>query len=320
VLCLVLLGVVFATALTPRRQFIQFQHKYNKVYSAEEFLLRYDIFRENLKLVETMNAGKSTPVYGVTKFFDLTPAEFQDKYLMRKTVNTKHLRAEKPFHPKDLSKISIPASYDWRTKNAVTPVYNQEQCGSCWAFSTTENIESMWFLAGHTLTQLSMQQIVDCDTSDDGCGGGDPPTAYQYVMSAGGMDPLADYPYTAEDGYCSFKSSEVVAHITNWQYATQNNDENQMASELVSEGPLSICVDASSWQYYNGGIIMHGDGCGDSLDHCVQAVGYSTSNGTPYWIVRNSWGTDWGENGYLKVERGYNVCGISDEATYAVIN
>jgi len=139
-------------------------------------------------------------------------------------------------------------------------------------------------------------------------------------MSAGGMDPLSDYPYTGEDGYCSFQSSEVVAKITNWQYATQNNDENQMAAQLVSEGPLSICVDAESWQSSPGGLLLPGAGCGQSLDHCVQAVGYATSGSTPYWIVRNSWGTDWGENGYLKVERGYNVCGISDEATYAVIN
>jgi cathepsin F len=314
------LGVVFAAALTPRQQFIHFQHKYEKVYSAEEFLLRYDIFKENLKRVEKMNAGKDTPVYGVTKFFDLTPAEFKEHYLMKRTVDTKHLRAGKPVQPVD-PKVKIPGSWDWRTKGAVTPVYNQGQCGSCWAFSTTENIESMWNLAGHPLTQLSMQQIVDCDTSDDGCGGGDPPTAYQYVMSAGGMDPLSDYPYTAEDGYCNFQSSEVAAKISNWQYATQDNDENVMAAKVVSEGPLSICVDAASWQYYNGGIIMHGDGCGDSLDHCVQIVGYATSSdSTPYWIVRNSWGTDWGEQGYLKVERGYDVCGISDEATYAVIN
>jgi len=318
ILLCVLLGVVLASALTPREQFIEFQHKYSKVYAADEFLLRYDVFRDNLKRIDEMNAGLASPVFGVTKFMDLSPVEFKDLYLMKKPVNTQHLRAEKP--APQVYNNPIPSSFDWRNKGAVTPVYNQGQCGSCWAFSTTENIESMWFLAGNSMTELAMQQIVDCDTSDDGCGGGDPPTAYQYVISAGGMEPLSDYPYTAEDGNCNFQASEVVAKISSWQYATQSNDEAAMASFLVANGPLSICVDASSWQYYSSGIIMQGS-CGQSLDHCVQATGYATdSSGTPYWIVRNSWGSDWGLNGYLYVERGDNVCGISDEATCSVVN
>jgi len=174
-------------------------------------------------------------------------------------------------------------------------------------FSITENIESMWAIAGNTLRRLSMQQVVDCDTSDDGCGGGDPPTAYQYVMSAGGLEAYVDYPYTGENGYCQFNSGDVVAKISGWNYATQSGNENNMASYLVSNGPLSICVDAESWQYYNGGIIVKGDGCGTSLDHCVMAVGFDTTGSTPYWIVRNSWGTDWGMNGYLYVEMGQDV-------------
>jgi len=319
VLSFLLLAVAAAASLSAREQFIQFQHKYQKVYAADEFLLRYDNFRENLKRVEQLNANLKEPTFGVTKFMDLSPAEFRSMYLMKKPVNTQHLRPLKPFKPIDLEKSPMPSSFDWRNQGALTPVYNQGQCGSCWAFSVTENIESMWFLANHGLTQLAMQQIVDCDTSDDGCGGGDPPTAYQYVISAGGLDPLSAYPYTGQDGYCNFQSSEIAASISSWQYATQDNDENQMAAFLASTGPISICVDAETWQYYSSGIIMHGS-CGQSLDHCVQAAGYNTdSNGTPYWIVRNSWGTDWGLDGYLYVERGQNVCGISDEATCSVV-
>jgi len=316
---LALLVISFcAVALANREAFIAFQHKYNKYYSAGEFSHRYSIFQENLRRVEKMNEGKESPTYGVTKFFDLSPEEFRAQMLMKKSVKTDHsLNPSKEIDP---STVNVPASFDWRNQNAVTPVYNQGQCGSCWAFSITENIESMWFLAGHSLPSLSMQQVVDCDTSDDGCGGGDPPTAYQYVESTGGLESYSDYPYTAEDGYCNFQKGDVVATISNWAYATQSNNEDNMVAYLVAHGPLSICVDAESWQYYTGGVIMKGDGCGTSLDHCVMATGYATNSaGTPYWNVRNSWGTDWGLNGYLMVERGQNVCGISQEATSSII-
>jgi len=321
ILCL-LLAVTVALAST-RHEFVQFQHKYNKVYSADEFAQRYNVFKDNLEVVTKMNEGLEGEArcWGVTEFMDLTPEEFRSKYLM-KEGSIKSQRVEGHYTPIDLSQVTIPSAFDWRTHSppVVTGVYNQGQCGSCWAFSTTENIESMWALAGNTLRHLSMQQIVDCDTNDDGCNGGDPPTAYQYVISAGGMDPLASYPYTGENGYCEFNSGEVVAHISSWAYATQSQNEQNMQAYLVQNGPLSICVDAESWQYYTGGIIMKGSGCGTSLDHCVMATGYAvSSSGTPYWIVRNSWGTSWGENGYLKVELGQDVCGIAQEATSSVI-
>jgi len=201
----------------------------------------------------------------------------------------------------------------------VTPVYNQGQCGSCWAFSTTEAIESAWFLSGKKLAKLAMQQIVDCDTTDQGCDGGDPPTAYQYVISAGGLDSLSSYAYTAQDGTCAFKAKDVVAKISDWEYVTQDQDEGAMLNFVSSTGPPSICVDAESWQYYTGGIITTSDGCGTSLDHCVQLTGFGTANSTDYWHVRNSWGTDWGEKGYLRVQRGSDVCGIAQEVTWPKI-
>jgi len=318
-LLLLLFAVVLVSAIKSdvRESFTAFQHKYGKIYPADEFQTRFRIFQDNLNTVAKMNNGKAYPTYGITKFMDLTPSEFKAKYLMKKPINTAAIKATKP-QVLTPTNVQLPASFDWRDKGVVTPVYNQGQCGSCWAFSITENIESMWAIAGNQLAQLSMQQVVDCDTSDDGCNGGDPPTAYQYVMSAGGLEAYSDYPYTGENGYCSFNSADVVAKISGWNYATQSGNENNMANYLVNNGPISICVDAESWQYYTSGIIMKGDGCGTSLDHCVQAVGFSSSNGTPYWIVRNSWGTDWGMSGYLYVEMGQDVCGIAQEATCAV--
>jgi len=300
-----------------RNSFVKFIHRFNKVYPTQtEFDRRFQIFSDNLKVIDENNARTNTATFGVTKFTDLSPEEFRQMFKMEKY---------RPTLPQDNSafvfpdpNVALPASIDWRTKGAVSPVKNQEQCGSCWAFSVTEEIESQWFLAGHTLPDLAPQQIVDCDTVDQGCNGGDPPTAYAYLIQAGGLESEADYPYTAEDGTCQANKSKFVATLTGWKYACKGNNESEMQANLVQYGPLSICVDAESWQNYQGGIIT--SNCANQLDHCVELVGYGTQSTTNYWIVRNSWGTDWGESGYLRVAIGKNLCGISDEVTLAIIS
>jgi len=314
---LVLAALVAITlAADPLQQFVQYQHQYGKMYRTKsEFEMRFNVFKNNLAIAARLNAKGDNATYGVTKFMDMTPQEFANIILMKKTIN-KNIPGQVW---KSQKSVGLPSSFDWRDKNAVTPVYNQGQCGSCWAFSITENIESQWFLAGNTLASLSMQQVVSCDTSDAGCGGGDPPTAYQYVISAGGQEYYSDYPYTAENGQCEFNSADIDAVLTNWQYVTQSEDENAMQSFLVSNGPLSVCVDAESWQYYQGGIITTSSDCGTSLDHCVMITGYGTSESTNFWWVRNSWGTDWGQSGYLQVEMGSDVCGIAQEVTSAIV-
>jgi len=212
-----------------------------------------------------------------------------------------------------------PPSFNWVTKGATTGVYNQEQCGSCWAFSTCENIESMWALAGHALVSLSMQQLVDCSDAygNEGCGGGNTVWTYPYVIAAGGIDSYNSYPYTAENGNCAFNPNSIAASISSWGYVVTHFDEPTMRAWTYQNGPPSICVDAQTWQFYNGGII--GPGCGQEIDHCVQLVGWETINGTPVWIVRNSWGTDWGYSGFLYVSRAANYCAIGDEVTSSVI-
>jgi C1A family cysteine protease len=223
-----------------------------------------------------------------------------------------------------LSEVDAPQTWDWRTTNPpmVTPVKNQEQCGSCWAFSVTENIESMYCMAKQMdcsqLAPLAPQQIVDCDTTDDGCDGGNTETAYAYVQSAGGLEDESNYPYTGQDGNCNFNQGEVAVSISGWKYATQNSDEGTMQSNLVALGPLSICVYAEPWQDYTGGVLMAAD-CQGQTDHCVLAVGYDMTASTPFWSVRNSWGTDWGENGYIRLQYGQDTCGCADEATSAII-
>jgi C1A family cysteine protease len=304
-------------------EFAKFCARYGKSYATfHEERERFENFKDNFKRALRWNEEDGKPLgeenWGVTKFSDMTPEEFRNTMLL-------------PNKPKPMYKpsmkldddIVLPTSFDWRPLGAVTPIYNQGQCGSCWAFSATEEIESQWFLANHTLTQLSMQQIISCDTVDEGCNGGDTPTAYQYVIKAGGLESYADYPYASgggATGRCKFNKQDIVASISGWEYITQSPQCNETAMKVgvVNNGPLSICVDAETWQTYSGGIITNR--CAQDLDHCVMIVGYNvTQAGVSYWLVRNSWGTDWGEDGYIYVEVGKNLCGIADEVTIAKV-
>jgi len=277
------------------------------------------VFSINLECVKLYNLIEGKFVYGVIKFMDLTPQEFHAIYLGYVPSNTP---VEREYLT--LSTEAVPDTYDWITLGKVTPVKNQEQCGSCWAFSATENIESVWMIAKNitptTFKPLAPQQIVDCDTNDGGCNGGDTPTAYQYVISAKGQDTEASYPYKAVNGACKFKPADIEASITSFNYATKTHNEDEMKTATATVAPLSICVDAEPWQFYTGGIMKKAQ-CGNALDHCVQITGYNTaaSEPTPYWEVRNSWGADWGESGFIRLEYGTNTCGLADEATTAVV-
>jgi cathepsin F len=306
--------------------FVQFMRKYNKKYSSsEEFYRRLNNFKATMERVAEKNAKSRKAVYGITKFSDLSPEEFQTNFLMKNPIQVdKKPRDKNRVLPTKLKNEDLPASFDWRQHGAVTPVKDQKQCGSCWAFSVTENIESMWILAKkatNSTVNLSPQQIVDCDTNDGGCNGGNTPTAYEYVISAGGQEPESSYPYTAEDGNCRFDKSDVVAKITNWQWATEIYSETEVQNNLVGWGPLSVCVDASSWQDYVSGI-MTWEECAyiNVLDHCVQLVGYNATNAdNSYWIVRNSWNTDWGIEGYIWLEMWEDTCGITYEASSSIV-
>jgi len=303
--------------------FQEFTARFGKQYSSvEEYTTRYSNFLDSLERVAKLNKDGRN-VYGVTKFSDLTTAEFKATYLGFKSGG-KLPKAKIAVPPKGPNATTA----DWRTKGAVTPVKDQQQCGSCWAFSATEQIESNWFLAGNELIELSPQQIVSCDTTDAGCGGGWTYNAYAYVQGAGGLDTDASYPYTSgagDSGTCDNPlPSSPAAQITGFGYAVPpcqdsctSQDETTMANYMAANSPLSVCVDAESWQDYSSGILT--DNCPSAysdIDHCVQAVGFDTTGPTPYWIVRNSWNTNWGEQGFIRVAMGSNLCGIADVATY----
>jgi len=303
-----------------RQEFADFKVLHNKQYKdQDEEDQRFDIFCKNTLRAHHLNMGASrgsNVEFGVTKFSDLTREEFS-KFLGYKRDDNKDLTGIQDGAKRIKDSFAAPETMDWRDHNptVVTPVYNQGQCGSCWAFSATENVESQWALAGNTLTELSVQQIVDCDKVDDGCNGGDTTTAYEYIIKAGGLDTKTSYPYTGTNGRCTFKSADVAAKITSWEYAGKGN-ETAMVDFCAANGPVSICVDASNWDSYKKGIYP-ASSCGKQLDHCVLIVGYNLPGG--YWIVRNSWATDWGIDGYIYLEYGHDTCGLATEPTNSII-
>jgi len=304
-------------ALDDLKAYSLFKHKFNKNYATEEEdNRRFKIFQENRRAAEALDVVDEYAHYGVTIFMDISHNEFVKTHLMTNFTSPKLRGEDYPILPK-APQVDLPVAFDWSSRGVLTGIYNQGQCGSCWAFSTTENVESMWAIAGHGLRNLAMQQLVSCDPYDGGCGGGNPPNAYQYLMQAGGQDSLAAYPYTGANTPCEFNPGAISARIGNWGYITRSDNENEMASWMYSYGPPSICVDAQYWQYYSGGAI--GRNCGYQLDHCVQLTGWQTAWGVGVWNVRNSWGTGWGYDGHCFVMRGCNCCGIGDEVTSSVI-
>jgi len=318
---LILLACLFAVtlALTEEEQFVSWAKEHGKSYNYKEYPQRFENFKATLANIDRLNAESDGAVFGLNQFADMSAQEFKETVLMKNPIATVSTQKSQYFIPA----AGAPTTFDWRTTNKVTAVKDQGQCGSCWAFSATEAIESAWIISGkaNSSINLSPQQIVDCDTTDGGCNGGWPETAMTYIHNAGGQEGIAHYPYKAKNGKCAFESQYVEAKITSYKTATTKKDETTLQSNLLAWGPLSICLDASNWQTYKSGIMTAKQCCTGScsLDHCVQLVGYDSTTAPGYWIVRNSWATSWGISGYIHLEMGGNACGLTDHATWPTI-
>jgi len=297
--------------------------QYGRNYaSLEEYEYRFSVFIENMKLAAEHQAKNPMAEFGVTQFSDLTTEEFRSQYLTADPsfINITGVPETKTnFSGPSWPGVAAPnpTNYDWEAAGCLTAVKNQGQCGSCWAFSATETIESYWALGGHGLATLSPEQIVDCDTTCYGCNGGWPYLAYQYVQKNGGISSESSYPYIAGNGKAgTCHSATVTARVTGYKnIAGEAGLYSQLSS--ASGGPVSVCVDASAWSSYRSGVLSS---CGTSVDHCVQATGYANygQNGA-YWRVRNSWGASWGQNGYIYIAIGRNLCAIGNYATVVTV-
>lgn len=300
-------------------QFNQFKVTWHRAYSTpSEEQSRFKIFIENLKKIDERNrleaAANGTAVHGITQFTDLTAEEFKKRYANLDTANLK----SKPSQAKlvQIERLKEPAVADW-SGVFTTPVKDQGYCGSCWAFSATEQLESDSMRQLKTSYILSPQQLVSCDPQSYGCSGGWPYWAFDYIKS-GGQEQESAYPYTSganmDSGICTSEPKSYVMTLTNYyQIAGANAGaiEAAMATYVGTTGPLSICVDANNWSSYRGGVMSI---CGNSIDHAVQMVGVNTDEG--WWKVRNSWGTSWGESGYIRLAYGKNTCDLTYQALY----
>ena len=300
--------------------FSDWANTFNRTYSSvSELEYREYVWHSNLVKVTEHNAADHSWTMGMNKFADLTADEFAEQYITGGYDNFIAFRRSFPHRNFALPASAAPASVDWTTKGAVTAVKNQGQCGSCWAFSTTGSVEGAWFLSNGTLVSLSEQQLVDCSAAEgnQGCNGGLMDSAFEYIIKNKGLTTEANYPYTAQDGTCvAAKAKAVAASIKTYTDVTPSSADALI--NAVAQQPISVAIEAdqNSFQLYAGGVLTAN--CGIQLDHgvLVTAYGVDSKTGLEYWGVKNSWGADWGMNGYVWLDRskvyngGAGQCGI----------
>ncbi len=300
-----------------KAMFESFKMNFGKRYATmEEETQRFYKFVENLKVADVRNAEErkagGTAEHGITKFSDLSQVEFETHYLLS---DPSMRTAKREIAAKLPEPVTTTGEVNWAGK-LTTAVKDQGYCGSCWAFSATEQIESDYIRKTGNTVVLSPEQITQCDQTSSGCDGGWTEHAYKYVIRAGGVATDDSYPYTSYQGVTGVCKDSSVSKVVGISGFTTIEGESQMASYVQSTGPLSVCLDAAKFNSYKGGIVTS---CGNRVDHCVQAVGVDASSGG-YWIVRNSWGASWGEAGYIRLAYGKDMCAITSDPTYVAIN
>ena len=332
------------------KKFEEFKAKYNKNYTTiEENNKRYEIFKNNyLSMLEYRDNNTNSSVLGVTEFMDIPPKQFLSSYFRNpvlkinglddgeiwnetnpQILNLQDINGDGPLYieqktdnPEAVEKgnlrrlQSIPSSFDWRTKGVVSSVKNQGYCGGCWAFSALVSVEAAYARKYGRLYSFSPQQIIDCNSYNYGCSGGTIAGALSYLKSYRAQT-LTSYPFKQYKSTCKYNYNLGIAKVSSYYYSASTN-EDYIASMLYNGGPLAININATPLQYYKGGI-DNPTTCSSSVNHGVALVGYGSSNGVPYWIVKNSWGSTWGESGYFRIYRGRKLCGMTSTVIAAKV-
>ena len=306
-------------------QFNKWRLKYNKTYDDKYNLTTYFAdWNKNRVFIDSHNQKQLGYELELNGFADIHwPNWIQRNGYNRKMAETEYEYVIPEVTIETLEDYSLPYFVDWRDKDVVTPVKNQQQCGSCWAFSAVASMEGQHALKTGKLVNLSESQIVDCDVNgtDEGCSGGWMDGAFKYVILQGGLDSEESYPYDPEDDPCKFNKSTIGAKFSN--YKDVKGGEAGLKKAVATIGPISVAIDASSaqFQFYKNGVYYDKSCSNTMLDHGVLVVGYGTTlNGTDYWIVKNSWGADWGDKGYIYMSRNRdNNCGIATKPSYPIV-
>jgi len=326
-----IISINFSYGFDYEKEFRQWMKKFNVVYhDIETFLERLHIFKSNSDFINEHN--KKANEHGYTlkhnEFSNLSWSEFRSFYFgysfsdnyLNKRLRNQNNRIQEHFTNGMYLQDEIPDSIDWVEKGGVSAVKNQGQCGSCWAFSTTGAIEGAAFISGHVLENLSEQELVDCDPADNGCNGGLMDHAFYWAENHGGLCSEDDYVYEAKRGICKKASCKSVITVTDF-HDVPSNDENAL-KYAVAQQPVSVAIEADqrSFQFYSNGVFSAK--CGTSLDHGVLVVGYGELDSKKYWKVKNSWGSTWGLNGYILLERDIAAsegqCGVAMVPSYPI--
>ncbi|XP_075305341.1 cathepsin K-like isoform X1 [Odontesthes bonariensis] len=299
--------------------------KHSKVYENQtEWSLRRAIWEKNqfvvLKHNQEASAGKHSFTLGLNHLADMTAEEINEKL--------NGLRLEEPLDFingtfKDINDLSIPQSVDWRKKGLVSSVKNQGLCGSCWAFSSLGALEGQMKKRTGVLVSLSPQNLVDCSTvvGNLGCRGGYITKSYSYIIQNGGVDSESFYPYEHQNGKCRYSAKGKAGYCSNF-HVLPRGDERALQAAVASVGPIAVAVNAMlpSFHMYRGGLYNEPSCNPKFVNHAVLVVGYGTDAGQDYWLVKNSWGPQWGEGGFIRIARNRrNICGIATLGVYPTL-
>ncbi|XP_061375419.1 zingipain-2-like [Gastrolobium bilobum] len=303
-----------------RKRFESWLKQNDRQYKdSEEWEVRFGIYQANVQIIECYNSQNHSYNLTDNKFADLTNEEFKNIYMGFGTRLLSHTGFR--YHEQG----DLPQSKDWRKEGAVTDIKDQGHCGSCWAFSAVAAVEGINKIKSGNLVSLSEQELVDCDVKNgnQGCEGGLMETAFTFITNNGGLTTTKDYPYQGIDGTCDMKKAgNHAVNISGYENVPANNETVLKAA--VANQPVSVAIDAGGllFQLYSQGVFS--GFCGKQLNHGVTIVGYGEQNGDKYWLVKNSWGADWGESGYIRMKRETfdkdGTCGIAMDASYPVKN